>query len=271
MPEVALSSGTSNFQDEGRGAPAIVLIHGMGLHLGLWDEHTRSLAGNFRVVRYDTLGHGATVTPPGPWNFHQFARQLMELLEYLKVERPIIVGFSLGGSIAQSFAIEYPKALSGLVIVAAACGRTLAEHRAVEARYQLVQANGPSAVADATMSRWFTLEFQLRHPQIVDHWKQQLLLNSKESYSKAYQLFLRTDEQLGDRIRTIGVPTLIITGDRDLGQTSKMARRMAARIKGSVTRILPNIAHMLPIEAGDELVCMISAFAQANAPPENSG
>lgn len=263
MPEIVLPSGRTRFRDEGKG-PAIVLIHGMGLNLELWDEHARALAGKYRVIRHDMLGHGGSDAPPGPWTFGQLARQLLELLGHLKVERPLVVGFSLGGSVAQSFAVDYPASLRGLMIVASACGRTAEEQAAVKARYETVRTEGPAGVAGGTIGRWFTPEFQQHHPAIVDRWKSQILSNSRESYANAYRLFLDTDAQLGERIRGIAVPTFVVTGDRDLGQTPRMAKTMADRISGSRTRILSNIAHMLPIEASDELVAMIVDFDKAH-------
>ncbi len=261
MPAVQLPSSITYYEDNGRGPP-MVMIHGMGGDRTVWDPLAAKLSDRFRLIRPDILGHGRSrqSAPPAPWQFSQFARQVAELLTHLDIDSAVIVGFSLGGMIAQAVAIEYPTRTKALVIVSSVCNRTAEEQESIERRVEQVSAGGPAAVVDGALQRWFSPEFAARHPDVIDDWRGRTLANDPRNYALVYRLYADTDRQLLDRLAGIAAPTLILTGDRDQGQTPRMAGEMARRIKGSEVAILPGVPHMLPIEAPDSLSASITGF-----------
>lgn len=259
MPVAALPQGSTFYETAGSGPP-VVLVHGMGGDATLWDRHAAALEDRFKVVRYDIFGHGRSGPLPGPWRFTQFARQLGDLLDHLGIERAVVCGFSLGGNIAQCFAIEYPARTAALVIVSSACARTAEEQAAVDRRVEQVCAGGPPAVVEGALARWFGPDFAAAHPEVIGYWRAKTLANDPASYAEAYRLYADNDRRLLDRLPAIAAPTLILTGDQDAGQTPRMAEAMAARIAGSEVAILPGIRHMLPLEAARPLVSAISDF-----------
>jgi pimeloyl-ACP methyl ester carboxylesterase len=261
MPAVQLPSSITHYEDTGRGPP-MVMIHGMGGDHTVWDPSVARLSARFRLIRPDILGHGRSreSPPPGPWQFSQFARQVEELLVHLDIDSAVIMGFSLGGMISQAVAIEHPARTKALVIVSSVCNRTVEEQAAIERRVKQVAAGGPAAVVEGALQRWFSPAFAERHPDVIDDWRRRTLANDPRNYALVYRLYADTDRQLLDRLGVIAAPTLILTGDRDQGQTPRMAQEMARRIKGSEVVILPGVPHMLPIEAADALSSSIIDF-----------
>lgn len=259
MPIARLPTSETFYVDEGTGTP-IVLIHGMGGDHTVWDLQAARLQGRFRIVRPDNLGHGRSAKPPGPWTFSQFSRQIAELLDSLSIRRAVICGFSLGGSIGEAVALDYPDRVAGLIVVSSVCARTEAEQEAVDRRVVQVAEGGPPAVVDGALKRWFTETFSREHPEVIEYWRKRLLANERGPYLEAYRLYSDVDRQLLHRIGGIKAPTLIVTGDKDPGQTPRMAHEMSRRIPGSEVRIFQGIPHMLTIEAADNLNAAIADF-----------
>jgi 3-oxoadipate enol-lactonase len=264
MPIAQLPDSETFYMDEGSGTP-LVMIHGMGGDHTVWDPQARVLADRFRVVRPDNLGHGRSTKPAGPWRFSLFAQQIAQLLDRLEIERAVVCGFSLGGSISQAFSIEHPDRVLGLIVVSSVCARTDAEQAAVERRVAQVAEGGPSAVVEGAMKRWFNDAFSREHPDIVEYWRRKLLSNQPAPYLDAYRLYADVDPQLLHRLGAIKAPTLIVTGDNDPGQTPRMAQEMANRIECAEVRIFPGIAHMSTIEAADDLNGAIVDFVERRA------
>ncbi|MBY0395596.1 MAG: alpha/beta hydrolase, partial [Thermoleophilia bacterium] len=118
-------------------APAVVLVHGLGLTRAVWQWMVPDLDGRFRVVTYDLAGHGASARPAGRPALGDLARQLSALLDHLGIGRAAVVGFSLGGMVARRFAQDHPARTSALAILNSPHRRTAAEQAAVLARVAL--------------------------------------------------------------------------------------------------------------------------------------
>ncbi|MEX1109531.1 MAG: alpha/beta hydrolase [Dongiaceae bacterium] len=264
MPLVRLPHSETYYVEEGSGTP-LVLIHGMGGDHTVWDWQVPELRDRFRIIRPDILGHGSSEKPAGPWKFTQFAQQIAELLDRLSIPRTVVAGFSLGGSIGQSVAIEYPDRIAALIVVSSSCARTPQEQESVEKRVAQVAAGGPHAVVDGALGRWFTEKFRKENPALIEYWRTRLLANDPKPYLAAYQLYSDIDRQLLHRLGEIRTPTLVITGDNDPGQTPRMAEEMGRRIAGSELQIFPGIPHMSTLEAAPALNKAIAEFAQRRA------
>ena len=110
---VAVDGGTLYYEARGSG-PAVVLLHGGGLDLGMWDPQVEPLARSFRVIRYDARGHGRSTARMGPYSTLE---DLRRLLDHLGVARAHLVGLSMGAGVALDFAINHPERVSKLALV----------------------------------------------------------------------------------------------------------------------------------------------------------
>ena len=104
-----------NYEIEGEG-PLVTMSHSLACNLSMWDEQVRALRDRYRVLRFDTRGHGQTSAPPGAYSLDQLADDLLALLKGLGIERTHFVGLSMGGMIGQVFALAHPTMIESLVL-----------------------------------------------------------------------------------------------------------------------------------------------------------
>lgn len=201
-----------------------------------------------RVIVYDMLGHGRSEKAPGPYTLSNFIEQLDGLIHYLEKEKVHIAGFSMGGMVAQAFAIERPQKVASLAIISAVANRTFEQRKGVLSRLAEVEANGQRGTIEAAIERWFNKKFIIQNPEMVQQVRKRLQENDPASYLAAYRVFATGDAELYQRLDKIKCPTLVLTGEFDVGSTPHMAKLMENRIPHSEVVIIPGIKHMLPLE-----------------------
>ena len=172
-----------------------------------------------------------------------------------------IVGFSLGGMIAQGIALQHAHRVRRLVLLSAVAGRTTEERERVQARLAILQEQGVAAITGAAQERWFTKDFIARNPDLVARRMQQLQENHAPSYAAAYTVFSTSD--LGEQLHAIRAPTLIATGEHDIGSNTRMARFMHAQIAGSKLEILPSLRHSILVEAPELVTRLVRDFLRS--------
>ena len=117
MMKLQLNGLTTNYELHGpEGAPWLVLSHSLAYSSAMWAPQVEALKGDYRILAYDTRGHGGTEAPPGPYTLEQLADDLHALLGALGVERPHYCGLSMGGMIGQTYALKYPGRLRSLTL-----------------------------------------------------------------------------------------------------------------------------------------------------------
>jgi pimeloyl-ACP methyl ester carboxylesterase len=234
--------------------PYVTLVHGVGANLQSWDQVTRLLEPHFTVVRLDLRGHGKSgrITT---CTLDDLAADVRRVWDQRGIKKTHLAGFSLGGLIAQSLALSDAERIDCLAILSAVAGRTDDERAKVVGRLKLLKEGGIAAVTGAAEERWFTPEFRAKHPERVARRIAELLANDPASYAAAYTVFATSD--LADRLSEIRHPTLVATGEHDLGSNARMARMMHERIKGSQLEILPNLRHSVLIEAPEKIAALL--------------
>ena len=220
----------------------VVLVHGVGSNLAAWDRIAAELANRATVVRYDLPGHGRS--PARKSTVDDLVEDHVELLRHLAIPKAHLVGFSLGGLIAQAVAIAYPEVVGRLVLIGAVAGRTPAEEERVLARLEGVRRDGPG-VGDAR--RWFTDDFLRREPDAVARNLKRTAETDPDSYLAAYTVLATTD--LADRLPLISAPTLAMTGSGDVGSPPHMAELIAARVQDGRCLVLDGYKHGVLDEA----------------------
>ena len=241
---------------EGEG-PFVTLVHGVGGSLSAWDGIAPMLARSFSVVRLDLRGHGRSGRIVGGCSLEDLASDVRRVWDELGIDKTHIAGFSLGGLIAQSLALSDADRIDRLAIISAVAGRTPEERKKVVERLALLKENGIAAVSAAAEERWFTPEFRAAKPEQVRQVMAELLANDRESYAAAYTVFATSD--LADRLDGIKLPTLIVTGEHDVGSNARMARLMHERIAGSSLAILPGLRHQVLVESPGRLADLLLA------------
>ncbi len=248
---------------EGQG-PVVLLIHGVGADGTSWDRIAGNLVPRFRVLRLDLRGHGRSGHIEGGLSLDDFVQDVADVLAACNAASAHVVGFSLGGIIAQAMALRHPDKVDRLVLLSAVAGRTDAERERVRQRLEVLRTQGVTAIVGAAQDRWFTPGFISNNPDVVARRMQQLQQNHPASYAAAYTVFSTSD--LGAALHAIRHPTLIATGEHDAGSSPRMARFMHAEIHGSRLEILPALRHSILLEAPDVVTRLLLDFL-ADAPP----
>jgi pimeloyl-ACP methyl ester carboxylesterase len=266
MPILENSWGATRYAVEGSGPP-VLLIHGVGARLDNWDGVAAVLSRNFRVVRYDLRGHGKSSKAPGPYSLEMFADDAAGLLDRLGIARAHLAGHSLGGMIAITLAVRHPQLVERLAVLSAAAGRTDEERHKVMERIALIASGIPGDHFKNSLSRWFTDEFRAANPKLMEEYAARNKENDPACYAAAYTVLATGD--VGPELSRVEAPTLVVTGEHDLGSNPRMARFIHAGIAGSELRILPRLRHSILIEAPRPVAGLLEPFFQGRPVPQS--
>src|SRR5918993_4427046 len=147
------------------GAPVAVFSNSLGTTLAMWDAVIPALRGRYRVLKYDTRGHGRSQVLDRPITIDDLAADLIGLLDGLGIARAHVVGLSLGGMTGQALASRYPDRVISLTLMATTA--YMPTQASWDERASLVRAQGTAAIVKATMGRWFTKEYPAQMPERV--------------------------------------------------------------------------------------------------------
>jgi len=262
MPAVRLADGDLNYLLEGpAGAPVLVLSNSLGTDLHMWDAQIPAFTEHFRVLRYDTRGHGASLVTPGPYSIEQNGRDVLALLDALDIPRAHFCGLSMGGLIGQWLGIHAAERLSRLVLCNTAA--KIGTPEVWNPRIDTVLSGGAQAMRDlrdASISRWFTADFAEASPARVDAIVSMLAQTSPEGY--AANCAAVRDADFRGEIGAITVPTLVVCGAADPVTTSEDGRFLQARIPGAEL-VEFRAAHLSNVQAGDAFSQRVLAFLRA--------
>jgi pimeloyl-ACP methyl ester carboxylesterase len=255
----------THYRLEGTG-PLVVLIHGVGARLENWDGVAARLAGEFRVLRYDLRGHGESTRLPGPYSLALLADDLKALLDHVGADAAHVAGHSLGGMIAQMFALRYPGAVRRLALLSAVAGRTPEERERVAARIDLIRSGDPGEHFRRSLPRWFSDRFIADNPELIAAYAARNATNDPDCYAAAYRVLALED--LDHELEDIHAPALVATGELDLGSNPRMSELMSRRIPGAVLRILPGLKHSILVEAPQVVAGMLLPFLKGEIVPD---
>ncbi len=259
MADLHLADGDLNYQLEGPvGAPVLVLSNSLGTDLHMWDVQMPAFTEHFRVLRYDTRGHGASGVTPGPYTVEQLGRDVLALLDALDIPRAHFCGLSMGGLIGQWLGIHAGERLSKLVLCNTAA--KIANDEVWNTRIDIVLKGGQQAMRDlrdASIARWFTPAFAEAQPAQAAHITAMLAATSPEGY--AANCAAVRDADFRETLGAIAAPTLIVCGNQDPVTTTENGRFMQARIVGAELAEF-TAAHLSNVEAGDRFTRRVLDF-----------
>lgn len=245
-----------HYQVEGReGAPWLVLSNSLGTTLQMWDPQMPALLQHFRVLRYDTRGHGGSSVPPGPYSIDQLGGDVIALMDAVGIQRAHFCGLSMGGMTGIWMGIHQPRRLDRLVLCNTAAQIGTAE--AWNARIATVSAQGMEAVTGAVIERWFTPPYVARAPQQVEQVRAMLLATDRAGYAANCAAVRDMDQRSG--AATIGVPTLVIAGTHDQATPARDGEWLAQQIPGARYLEL-DAAHLSNWEQAEQFTRGLTGF-----------
>lgn len=242
-PVKGIASGTA-YSVYGSGEP-LVLIHGVGMEQDAWTPQVSELARGHQVIVYDMLGHGASRIPDEGVTLAEYAAQLAELLDHLGLPAANVVGHSMGALVALEFALAYPARTLRVAALNAVFMRTPEQKAAVMARAAALQDIGVQATVDSTIARWFGDPVPPALQASASLVSAILARVHPLGYARTYLLFASCDRVHADRLATLAMPALFMTGEFDPNSSPAMSQAMAERTPVSTLNIVPGARHMM--------------------------
>jgi 3-oxoadipate enol-lactonase len=239
-------------------APVVTLSHSLAADLAMWDPQMKALTATYRVLRYDTRGHGGTDAPAGAYTLEQLAEDARALLHTLGITKTHWIGLSMGGMIGQTLALSSP----GLFLSLALCdtsSRVPAEARPIwQERIATAETQGLEPLVEPTIGRWFTAPFREQRQDVVDPVRTRIRTTNPRGYAGCCHAISELD--LTDKLSAIKLPTLIVVGEEDQGTPVAASQAIQAKIAGSQLEIIKSAAHLSNLEQPEAFTRIVTSF-----------
>jgi 3-oxoadipate enol-lactonase len=237
-----------NYEIEGDG-PWLTLSHSLCCDLHMWDEQMPALTKQFKVLRFDTRGHGASSAPAGDYTLEQMADDVHGLFAHLGIKETHWVGLSMGGMIGQTYALKYPGVFKSLVLADTTSRRPPNAAQMWGERIQTAREKGMEALVESTLARWFTAPYIQSRKDVMARIGADIRNTPVAGFCGACAAIAKVDTL--DRLKEIKCPVLIMVGDEDHGTPPEMARAIHANLPGSSLEIIASAAHISNVEQRD--------------------
>jgi pimeloyl-ACP methyl ester carboxylesterase len=240
MPTQRVGDISIYYEVHGEGPQTLVMIHGLTLHSGVFREQTAEFARHFRTVLFDNRGAGRTDKPDEPYTMRQFAADTAGLFNVLQIRRAAVLGISMGGMIAQEFAINYPERVACLVLACTHFGGKSAIRPSPEMG---------AAIAAGAAATPEQRELQLRagyadetiagRPDVIEKVNEIRATHPMPPFALARRMQALSGHDTAERLESIEIPTMVLTGTEDRLVPPGNAKMIAERIPGAVLKELP--------------------------------
>ena len=234
-------------------APVLVLSNSLGTAMEMWDAQAPALRERFRLLRYDTRGHGGSPAPPGPYKIGDLGRDVIHLLNHLGIGRASFCGLSVGGMTGMWLAAGAPERVERLVLL---CTSALLGPKSVwDERIATATERGMAALVDGVIERWFTPAFRAENPEVVQKMARTLRETDPGGYAGCCAAI--RDMDLRDRLPSVGAPTLVVSGAEDPATPPEHGRLIADAIPGARFEVVPDAAHIATVEQPEKITQLI--------------
>ena len=224
-------------------SPVIVLSNSLGARYSMWDDLVPLLLPYFRVLQYDTRGHGASDKPDGPYTIDMLGRDVIDLMDQLAIDKAYYCGLSLGGLIGQWLAVHHGERFYKIALSNTAA--KIGERQSWLDRVELLRAQGMQAISDATMRKWFSSRFEAERPKKYHNFREMFLAANVQGYCGCCHAVAGAD--FSEDIARVAVPALVIAGDEDPVTTVMQAQFLVEHIPNAELLVI-NGRHLLSAE-----------------------
>lgn len=265
MPVIKANGIDTYYEEQGRGTP-LVLIAGLGYPLWEWHQMVPYLAKHFRVISFDNRGVGQTDKPAGPYSASLLAADLAGLLQALGITKATVMGHSMGGFIAQAFALEHASLLDKLILASTNFGGPHHAPITPEAMQVLTDVTSDPLTRFKNGLLVSTAPgFAENQPQLLQTWLDWRLANPLHVAGYQAQMsigmgLLAEAACFEHKLKQITVPSLILFGAHDKVVPPANANLLANQLPNSTIHILENAGHFFPLETPQQAAQAIQQF-----------
>ncbi|MFQ5977772.1 MAG: alpha/beta fold hydrolase [Candidatus Heimdallarchaeota archaeon] len=252
------------YEIHGEGSP-LILIMGIGYDATLWSLHQiPAFSKDFQVIVFDNRDVGRSSHANGSYTIADMADDVVTLLDGLKIDRASVLGISMGGMIAQEFALRHPDRLDKLVLTGTSADNSQAKFDPISV-WNFVKSHDKDGLMFAAQQfLWLFSDAFVRNAEAVDQTPQMLASNpnpqSSEAYERQMDAYVKHDTL--SRLGEVKAPTLVVCGERDRLTPPWVCRRVADAIPGARYHQIdgPGTSHVLPLERPDDFNTVVKSF-----------
>ena len=247
----------TNYTIEGEG-PWVTMSHSLACNLSMWDEQAKLLSKKFKVLRYDTRGHGGSSAPPGPYTLEQLADDAKALFDALGIKRTHWIGLSMGGMIGETFALKHPGFFQSMILADTTSRRPPNAEQMWGDRVKTAREQGMEGVREGTLGRWFTEPYRAQRKDVIEKIGRDITATPVEGFAGCCDAIAKID--VLDRLKEIDCPTLVIVGEQDQGTPPEAAKLIQQNIKGAELVVIPSAAHLSNVEQAEAFNKALTSF-----------
>jgi len=252
----------TNYEIHGKeGAPWLTFSHSLACSLRMWDGQIDEFKDRFRILVYDTRGHGGSEAPKGPYTLDMLAEDLRQLLDQLKIKKTNYVGLSMGGMIGQVLALTDPGLFDRVVLADTGHAQTPETRKQWDERIQTASTKGMQPLVEPTLGRWFTEPFLKSKPQVVKKIADLIAATPVPGYVGCCQAISNLNTTA--RLKDIKNPVLAIAGEQDAAAPG--TRYIGENVPGAKTVMVPQAAHIANIEQAEAFNRALREFLSSPA------
>ena len=226
--------------------PWLVFSHSLACNAGMWWPQLAEFARDYRVLAFDTRGHGRSDAPAGRYTMDMLADDAGGLMCALGISNAHFAGLSMGGMIGQALTLRHPELVASLTIADSASRWPAEAVDLFAQRAATALRSGMAPLVDATLARWFTPEFHKSDVDAVARVGDMILHTPVAGYVGCSEAIPRIN--MTERLREITCPILVIVGDRDPGTPVAMSQAIHDNAPGSELVIIEHAAHLSNVE-----------------------
>ena len=244
--------------DGPEGADWIILSNSLGADLTMWNDQIATLSARYRVLRYDTRGHGDSDCVAGEYSFADLTGDVIAVMDHFEIERCAFMGLSLGGMTGLGLAIDHADRVSSVVCADARADAPPPFRANWDDRIAKVSEGGLEAIVDGTLASWLTQSWRDANPDRVKSIRAMVLSNDPQGYIACCHALKGLDylRHLG----RVGVPVFYVGGEQDMGAAPEVMQAMADATPGGTYVSIPDAAHVANINAPTTFNAAIAEF-----------
>lgn len=241
--------------------PVVMLSNALASDLTMWEFQVSAIVeAGYRVLRYDSRGHGHSAVPEGPYSIELLTADAVSLMDALGLEKIHFCGLSKGGMIGQMLGAQYGDRLISLTLSSTAA--FMAPKEIWDERIEIVRKGGMAVVVDATIDRWFTKTGQIYLASSVEKVRRIILNTPVKGFCACCAAIRDMDQR--ETIRTVLTPTLVIVGEHDSGTPVSAAEYIHQGITSSLLKIISDAAHFVHMEQSSKFNHALLEFIKKN-------
>ncbi len=259
------ANGTEIYYEIAGNGPALVLIEGLGVATWFWEKQQPAFARHFTTIVYDNRGVGKSEKPPGPYSIRMMADDLAGLLDSLKISKAHLLGVSMGGFIAQDFALRYPQKVDRLILVSTSAGGPDHAPMAPEVLQTMFATDGsPRELARRKLALAYSGAFMAINE--IEHLIDLRLANLQPPHAYVAQATAGASFNLSDQVRQIQARCLILAATGDKLVPVANAHNLVKKIPNSRLKIYEGYGHQFFVEIPEAFNREVIDFLSSASP-----